>query len=293
MPNRIIKESICYSEDIDKLDPIEEVFFYRMIVNCDDYGICDARQKMLKSKIFPLKENLISDDIERYLMKLAHLELIMLYENSGTRYAVMTKWRKHQQIRANKSKYPKLEDENSILISIDINGYQLQANAPVIQSNTIQSESNPIQSLKDIGQKEDMDFRPQKDDEIVIIEPEVKVITKAPKKEKSFADVSPKSEFKSKLEATIYDFMVFRSKIKKPMTELAVSLLISELNKIASDDETKIEILNRSIMNNWVGVFPLKDNAKQGYQQRPVKGSTEELQGIYNSDHVQKFLQKG
>lgn len=42
MPNRIIKESICVSESIDSLSWFDEVFFYRLIVNCDDYGRLDA-----------------------------------------------------------------------------------------------------------------------------------------------------------------------------------------------------------------------------------------------------------
>ena len=32
MPNRIIKESICRSEEIDSLSWFEEVLFYRLIV---------------------------------------------------------------------------------------------------------------------------------------------------------------------------------------------------------------------------------------------------------------------
>ena len=36
MPNRIIRESICTSDSIDKLSWFEEVLFYRLIVNCDD-----------------------------------------------------------------------------------------------------------------------------------------------------------------------------------------------------------------------------------------------------------------
>ena len=53
--NRIIKESICASDTIDQLTYFEEVFFYRLIVNCDDYGRFDARLPILKARLFPLK----------------------------------------------------------------------------------------------------------------------------------------------------------------------------------------------------------------------------------------------
>jgi len=116
MPNRIIKESICYSPDIDQLTEKEEIFFYRLIVNCDDYGRMDARISMLKSRLYPLKENMISDDIKCYLMKLATIKpepLIFMYENNGIPYLQMVKWEKHQQIRAKKSKFPAFDDKNS------------------------------------------------------------------------------------------------------------------------------------------------------------------------------------
>ena len=45
------------------------------------------------------------------------------------------------------------------------------------------------------------------------------------------------------------------------MTTRALELLIKKLDKLANDDNTKIEILNESIMNGWNGVFPLKDNS--------------------------------
>lgn len=44
------------------------------------------------------------------------------------------------------------------------------------------------------------------------------------------------------------------------MTDKAVELLRVKLDKLAQDDETKIAIINESIINCWQGVFPLKDD---------------------------------
>jgi uncharacterized phage protein (TIGR02220 family) len=132
MPNRIIKESICFSEDINKLKADEEVFFYRLLVNCDDYGRTDARIPMLKSRLYPLR-NMKSSDINRYLVKLAELTpdpLIILYTNNGIPYIQITKWDKHQQIRAKRSKCPAVDDEKSSLLSSDINSNRLIAHVP-------------------------------------------------------------------------------------------------------------------------------------------------------------------
>ena len=56
MGNRIIKESICSSPTIDQLTWFEEAFFYRLMVNCDDYGRMDGRMPIIKSRLFPLKD---------------------------------------------------------------------------------------------------------------------------------------------------------------------------------------------------------------------------------------------
>ena len=68
---------------------------------------------------------------------------------------------------------------------------------------------------------------------------------------------------RSPIEIAIDDFKEFRKKIKKPMTDRAVELLVDKLNKLASDDETKIAILNQSIVNGWQGIFPLKEDTQR------------------------------
>ena len=63
------------------------------------------------------------------------------------------------------------------------------------------------------------------------------------------------------LKATLIEFVKFRKSIKRAMTTRALELLIKKLDKLSNDDNTKIEILNESIMNGWNGIFPLKDNS--------------------------------
>ena len=143
MPNRIIKETICTSENIDELNPEEEIFFYRLIVNCDDYGRMDARTPIIRAKCFPLKLDKVKEkEIDNWIKKLVKQRLIIVYEVEERLYLQMVTWDKHQQIRAKRSKFPALEDGCIKLISNDIRCNQEIANVPVIQSNPIQSESN-------------------------------------------------------------------------------------------------------------------------------------------------------
>ena len=105
MPNRIIKESICTSENIDQLTDFQETFFYRLMVNCDDYGRFDARPKILSSRLYPLRSVPV-EDVSEALAALEDADLITVYKVDGHAYLQMKTWGKHQQTRANKSKYP-------------------------------------------------------------------------------------------------------------------------------------------------------------------------------------------
>ena len=108
MPNRIIKESICTSDSIDMLSPFEEIVFYRLIVNCDDYGRMDARPKILASKLFPLKDIRVKQ-MEDALRKLTSAELVTLYKVDGKPFLQMNTWDRHQRVRNSVPKYPSPE----------------------------------------------------------------------------------------------------------------------------------------------------------------------------------------
>lgn len=139
MPNRIIKESICTSGTVDKLSWFEEVLFYRLIVNCDDYGRFDGRPVVIKNRLFPLKEGLTVKAVTAAINTLVTNGMVALYMFEGKPFLYLPTWENHQQIRAKKSKYPSPEEG---IETNDINGYHVISNVPVIQSNTIQSESN-------------------------------------------------------------------------------------------------------------------------------------------------------
>ena len=65
------------------------------------------------------------------------------------------------------------------------------------------------------------------------------------------------------------DFVEFRKTIKSPMTDRAISLMIGKLDKMATDSETKIAILQQSIMNGWKSIYPLKqDNGGKGEEKQ-------------------------
>lgn len=140
MPNRIIKESICSSDQIDQLSWIEEVLFYRLMVNADDFGRFDGRVKMIRSKLFPLKD-IREATIEEALRKLSSVELVELYTVRGQPFIRLTGWDRHQTIRNQKSKYPGPEEADNVCASLENNCKQLKSIASKCSRNPIQSES--------------------------------------------------------------------------------------------------------------------------------------------------------
>lgn len=140
MPNRILKESICTSDSIDELNWFEEVLFCRLLVNCDDYGRFDGRPKIIKNKLFPLKDNLTVKAVENAVNKLASVGLVALYVFEGKPYLYLPTWNEHQIVRAKRSRYPAPEDGVKSSASIC---NQMQANVSVIQSNP-NPNPNPI-----------------------------------------------------------------------------------------------------------------------------------------------------
>ena len=141
MPNRIIKESICTSDTIDELSSFEEVVFYRLIVNCDDYGRFDARAKVLSAKLFPLK-NISVEQMQGALDGLQRAGLLSVYHVDGRPYLQMKTWDKHQTKRAKKSKYPSKPESDCMQMQADEGECNHSpANVPVFENRESRNEN--------------------------------------------------------------------------------------------------------------------------------------------------------
>ena len=154
MPNRIIKESICASDSVDMLSWFEEVFFYRLIVNCDDYGRMDACPPILRARLFPLK-TVTDKQIESALKSLRTAGIVYLYEVDGKPFLQLRTWEKHQTIRAKKSKFPEPPEEE---VS-DIIDDTYESNCMQMNTDARKCSRNPIQSESEIESKSESESR--------------------------------------------------------------------------------------------------------------------------------------
>ena len=65
------------------------------------------------------------------------------------------------------------------------------------------------------------------------------------------------------LRQALRDYSIMRNKIKAPLTERAVTLLLNKLDTLASTDELKIKMLENATLSNWKSVYPLKEERQQ------------------------------
>ena len=63
----------------------------------------------------------------------------------------------------------------------------------------------------------------------------------------------------SGLNKAIQDFVDYRKKVGKPMTDRAMELMLNKLSGLSGDVGDQIKILNQSIVNGWAGIYELKD----------------------------------
>lgn len=221
MPNRIIKQSVCKSETIKQLTWFEEVFFYRLIVNCDDYGRADARVDALASDLFPIRRDITLKNIEAALNKLVTAGLVMVYEYDHQPYLQLLTWEKHQTIRNQKSKYPDPPDVEQ-LKAIESNCNQLKADVTVIQSNP---NPNPNPNPK-------------------------------PKRAEAQGNIFEGRSFSESLKAAISDWLTYKKEKRQDYKETGLKNLLSQIeNKCKKlSDAQIIYAISESMACNYQGI---------------------------------------
>lgn len=160
MPNRIIKESICTSESLEKLSWFEQVLFFRLIVLADDYGCYDGRTAIIKGHGFPLS-SVTEKQIADGLSKLGTAGIVNLYTVGGRPYLQLESWSKHQRIRNLKHKYPLPEDcDNSpqIAASRGLNPIRIQSESESKSENNIARQAEQIVSF--LNEKAGTTYKP-------------------------------------------------------------------------------------------------------------------------------------
>ena len=101
--NRILKDW-TESDKVNTLSANAEVFFTRLIMKADDYGVFHGNPKLLKANLFPLKDAMRDTDITRWIIECSTAGLILVYKVSEREYVQIINF--GQRLRSMRSKYP-------------------------------------------------------------------------------------------------------------------------------------------------------------------------------------------
>lgn len=145
MPNRILNSSICVSDSIDALTFFQEAFFYRLLVSVDDYGNFDARAKVIRAAVFPLKEDVSLEDIEEALEAFEKQGMLQFYMVGEKKYIHLTGWSRFQRLRNSKHKYPGPEDDRAVICDPEKGKQEETANSKVEENASKTDENTDIE----------------------------------------------------------------------------------------------------------------------------------------------------
>lgn len=87
---------------------------------------------------------------------------------------------------------------------------------------------------------------------------------KESKKETNYDKIINSMVEDEEIKNSIYEFIKMRNLIKKPMTDRALTMLINKLEKLSSDKDIQIKILEKSILKNWTDIYELKGDNNDG-----------------------------
>lgn len=90
MPTRLIREGILTSERVASLSWEAEVFYRRLLSLVDDYGLSDARPSVLRSALYPLQLEKMSEcNVQRCLAACETAGLILLFTRNGKSFLMV------------------------------------------------------------------------------------------------------------------------------------------------------------------------------------------------------------
>lgn len=245
MPVRYLRPGVRDSELIDGLDPLTEVFFYRLLVTVDDYGRFDARPAMLKAQCFPIKDAITAADCEQMLINLVRAGLVFVYDTGSCKVIQVQKW--DNKPRAAASKYKDFTDD-CIQMYTDVCGC-VQPFTDVALTETETDNRKPITDARE------------------------------PRKRAAAFDARYLSASGIDLPACIpadlwKRWAEYRKRKQKPISLDAAKEQIAKLEVWNSEGLDLSAIVSNSIANDWTGLFPRQENPNNGkkrYDEQPQR----------------------
>jgi hypothetical protein len=177
---------------------------------------------------------------------------------------VIKHWRMHNTLSQNRYHETQYLEEKGMLRIKENGSYSLDGGMPLDDRKLIEASTRQSRRAKDEHETDsDLDLGLDIDKDLDLDLDQDLDLGKGKGKNKKPSAYYPLDE---QLDKAFKDYVDFRKKIKKPMTDRAIELAMNKLDEMSNhDNDVAIQILEQSVLNGWQGLFPLKENGqKQG-----------------------------
>ena len=234
--SRNIKPSIMDNEDLAELDPLTRLLFIYLWMLADRDGRLEDRPKRIAAQALPYDR---AADVESMLSGLHKLGFIDRYEVNGILVIQIVSFSKHQTPHVRESASALPEKVQSITKAVPEHNLGSAEASPRSPDSLIPDSLIPDSNANDAKA--------------------------SPKPSKSMPDLPdwiPVEAWNGYAE--------MRTRIRKPMTARAMTLVLNELSRIHSAGHDIGTVLDKSTRNNWVEVYaPKPHDAGQKLQNAP------------------------
>ena len=231
---RMFAKTIIDSDAFLDMPATTQLLYFHLSMRADDDGFVNKPKAIMRT--IGCKE----DD-----MKLLFAKKFLIPFESGV--VVIKHWKIHNYIRKDTYTETKYKEEKSTLVMDENNAYRIAENSAL----QIRDEHVTESSTQDRLGKDSLEL----DKDSIDTEPK-----------ETLASVLGNYTDNLDLKSALLDYVEMRKKTKG-FTVRALKLNLTELDKLALDDDTKIDIVNQSIMHSWKGFYQLKGNQVQQKQE--------------------------
>lgn len=233
---RMFAKTIIDSDAFLEMPISARLLYYDLSMRADDDGFNNSPNKVMRLI------GATKDDMNILIAR----KFVIPFE-SGV--VVIKHWKIHNYIRKDTYKETNYKEEKATLEFDENNAYRISNN---IRQLPVDEPSTQVRIGKDSIGKVSID-----EDR-----------TGEERKKETFGSVASSYTSNSNLLNSLQDYIEMRRKDKK-FTIRALKLNLGELDKLTTDDEVKIKIVDQSIMNSWKGFYPLKQQ-KQDAKEKPL-----------------------
>jgi hypothetical protein len=98
MRSRLLKPNFFRDEDLASLEPLAQLLFAGLWCVADRDGRLENRPRLIRSDVFPTRDDVTSNDVARWIDALVNIHVIVRYEVDGKSYLQVKNFNKHQKI---------------------------------------------------------------------------------------------------------------------------------------------------------------------------------------------------